>query len=702
MSDKRICNDVDVAILGAGISGTILSLILAKNGVRTMILDQGVHPRFALGESPLRATTLWLRALATRFSVPELDVIANLSKINQQVSTKCGVKNGFGFVYHTEGLAKLDKCWVANIAASYSENVQEAHFFRQDIDAYLYNAALNSGVIGRCQTSIINLEFNRDCVLLESDQGETFRASYVVDASGYKSVISRALSLREKTSSFRTRSRSIFTHMVGVRPFDECVSEPVPAIRWHSCTLHHMFDGGWIWVIPFGNHKHSTNPLCSVGLNLDLSRFPKPEGKTPEEEWQEINSRFPAIAKQFEGAKPVRNWISTERLQYSNKKCVGDRYCLTSHAAGSVDALFSRGLLNTFQSLNITAALLLEAVKDGDFSAQRFLRLEAQQQNLLEIQDDLVYGAYMALRSSELTQVWLGIFIFSEQLSIDHISQPFSRYLANENLEELRFDDINPSKCIAHYEEFRFLLKQCVSYMEAHERHLASEEETLRELKSSLRDMRKIGFNYDFMNSVISKVNFTKTAARYLKYEGLILDLMDRFSFEGKPLRRFAVAPYIVRCLAKLMSQMTNCDRVEQQEVMLNAKGKMTCNLPTSAEPTIELYLSAQQIRQGEETPAIIVMVEEVYIRGYNNDTTNLDEMIQDHDRKLQGLKWQVTTKINDENEMVWVYLLKIDDIVQGIFIIFRNENQTFLTNISGQINFGRLNELLESVSSSN
>lgn len=695
MTNKKNCSNIDVAVLGAGISGTILALILARNGVRTMILDQGQHPRFALGESTLRASSFWLRTLAARFSIPELDVLANSSKINQQVSTKCGIKEGFGFVYHTKDQEFADKCWVANIARGYSENVQEAHFFRQDIDSYLYNTAISSGVVGRCHTKIINLEFNSNYVLLESDRGEIFRTSYVVDATGYNSIISRVLSLR-KTKSLQTNSRSIFTHMIDVRPFDDCISDPAPAIRWHSCTLHHMFDGGWIWVIPFGNHKYSTNPLCSVGLNLDLSRFPKTEGKTPEEEWQEIMMKFPVIAKQFQKSRPVRNWISTDRIQYSTKTSVGFRYCLTSQAAGSVDALFSRGLLNTFQGLNILAKLLIDAVKDQDFSVQRFLPLELQHRNLIEIQDDLVYGAYMALKSPELTQVWLGIFILSEQLSIEHIAKPFNRYLANGNLEELGFDDTNPGKCIAHYEEFRSLLKQCIFYMKEYKGQVRSEKETLRRLKISIREMHKIGFNYDFMSSLISKVNFTKAAARYLEYEGLILDLIDRISFEGKPLRVFATVPYVVQHLAKLMMQMTGRDDAEQQETISNSKEEVTCKLPTSSEPSIQLDLSAKQIRKGKKTPEILKIVEKIYICGYDNYVTDLDKMISDHDRKLQKLKWQVKAKINDQNEIFWVYWFTTDDIIRGIFIIFRHEEQTFLAKISCKINEANLKNLLE------
>ena len=57
----------DVAILGTGIGGSILGCILAKNGLRVVMLEQQEHPRFAIGESTVPETTLLFRVLAARY-----------------------------------------------------------------------------------------------------------------------------------------------------------------------------------------------------------------------------------------------------------------------------------------------------------------------------------------------------------------------------------------------------------------------------------------------------------------------------------------------------------------------------------------------------------------------------------------------------------------------------------------------------------
>ena len=60
---------VDVAILGSGIGGSMLATILARQGLSTTIIEAGVHPRFAIGESIIPETSLRLKILAEKYGV---------------------------------------------------------------------------------------------------------------------------------------------------------------------------------------------------------------------------------------------------------------------------------------------------------------------------------------------------------------------------------------------------------------------------------------------------------------------------------------------------------------------------------------------------------------------------------------------------------------------------------------------------------
>ena len=86
-------------------------------------------------------------------------------------------------------------------------------------------------------------------------------------------------------------------------------------------------------------------------------------------------------------------------MQYSSKRTIGDRFCLSSHAAGFLDPLYSRGLALTMSSLLCLADELLNAIADDDFSTERFEGYDQLVQRSLDRIDDLVSGSYTAWRN---------------------------------------------------------------------------------------------------------------------------------------------------------------------------------------------------------------------------------------------------------------------------------------------------------------
>lgn len=397
----------EVAILGADVAGSMLAAVLARNGVRVLLIDASPHPGFAVGESTIPYTSALVRLISARYDVPEITALATYEDIRAKVSRNCGRKKNVGFVYHRPGLTQHPA--EANQLVLPAALRTETHLFRQDIDAYLYNVALRHGADARTGIKIAEVDVDGGSgVVLEARSGERFEAEYIVDASGFRSPLAERLSLREEPTRARAHTRSLCTHMIGVKPYDETPTggrQGQPS-RWHDGTLHHVFDGGWLWVIPFDNAKDSLNPLCSVGLTFDPRVRPKGE-LGPQEEFEDFLARFPDVAKQFKDARPARPWVSTDRSQYSSKQVIGDRFCLTSHAAGFVDALYSRGLTNSFEVVNALASRLIGASRDGDWSFERFQYVEDLQQGLFDVHDDLVYTSFVAFRDYEL---WNAVF----------------------------------------------------------------------------------------------------------------------------------------------------------------------------------------------------------------------------------------------------------------------------------------------------
>ena len=392
----------DVAILGAGIAGGMLGAVLARNGVRTLLLDAGTHPRFAVGESTIPYTSAMTKIIAERYQVPEIEPLASFRGIVEKVTPMCGRKQNFGFVYHQDGRPQ-DAEQINQLVIPEWQRT-ESHLFRQDIDSYLFNVAVGYGAEPCLGVRVTGIETDRATgVVVHTADGAKYFAKYLVDGAGYRSPVADAFGLREEPTRARHHSRSFFTHMIGVTPFDEASAakshkQPIP---WHHGTLHHVFDGGWLWVIPFDNHEGALNPLCSVGLTLDERIYPR-TSLTPPQEFRVFLDRFPQIAEQFSRAKAVRPWVATGRLQYSAKATVGDRWCLTAHAAGFIDALYSRGLTNTFEVVNSLAWRLIEAAQDNDWRTERFAYIDSLQQGLFDVHDDLVYSSFVGFRDYEL------------------------------------------------------------------------------------------------------------------------------------------------------------------------------------------------------------------------------------------------------------------------------------------------------------
>lgn len=428
MSNNQV-RKYDVVIIGTGIGGTTLGAILARHGLRVAMIDSGTHPRFAVGESTIATTTLTLELMAMRFDVPELKHITSIAEVSENVMPSCGVKRNFGFVYHREHTEQNPQ------EVNQALVVNEVHYFRQDIDAYMLHVAIRYGCDAYQNTVVDDIRIDAGGVTVTTRGGLTFEADFVADGAGYRSVLADKLGLRETPCRAKTHARGLFTHMIDVKPFDACrevpkaLQQPVP---WHQGTLHHLFDGGWMWVIPFNNTPESKNPLVSVGLMLDPRKHPKPDVR-PEQEFADFIAKHPDMARQFADARAVREWVSSGRIQYSASACTGDRFCLLSHATGFIDPLFSRGLFNTMQTTNALAGLLIEAAKDRDFSKARFAPVEKLQQGLIDFNDRLVNCSYLSWGHYPLWNAWFRLWLLTGNYGQLHLQRVMMKYRQTGN-----------------------------------------------------------------------------------------------------------------------------------------------------------------------------------------------------------------------------------------------------------------------------
>jgi FADH2 O2-dependent halogenase len=371
--------DVDLVVLGAGFGGTLLALIAQRLGFAVALLERGSHPRFAIGESSTPLADFKLAAIADRF---DLEWLRPFAKYGTWKATNphigCGLKRGFSFFHHERD--RLHTAREANdnallVAASPDDTRSDTHWFRADFDAHLVRRAVEAGIPYLDRLEIQALRQQRDGWQLEGirpDGAMTVRAGFVVDATGDGQVLGRALGLESVPSSaLFARSRALYSHFTGVARWHDMLEQDFgrSAVAGHpypcdAAALHHVFDGGWMWVLRFDNG------VTSAGFSLDPDKQPIRPAETPEAEWEWLLHSYPSLGRQFANAEAVRPLVRTGRLQRRLSQAAGAGWALLPHAAGFLDAWLSPGIAQTLFAVNRLGRVLAEDWR-GPRRAQR-------------------------------------------------------------------------------------------------------------------------------------------------------------------------------------------------------------------------------------------------------------------------------------------------------------------------------------------
>lgn len=496
----------DVAIIGSGISGAMLGGILAKQGIRTLIIDAGTHPHFAVGESMIPEGGVLLDLLAERYDIPELRYPARVDTLIENVgSSSAGIKLSFGFAwnapYQEQRIDHID---------SFPIIAPEAHLFRQDVDAYYVALAARLGATLWQQTRILGIQEHEDGMVLNTGKQDV-HVKYVVDAAGFRSPLAQLFKLRDNARGMQTRTRSMFTHMTGVTLYEDAIA-PIEATgmanHLSQSTLHQMFKGGWLWIIPFNNHPHSTNTLCSVGLQLDIDEH-GPAGD-PEEEFRTLLETYPSIAKHFTQASRVREWTVAPRLNYTSRKVTGDRYCLLGHAIGFVDPLFSRGLANTFESVARVAPKLIRAVANDHFHKEDFATYEAYGLNVIKTNDRLVANSFTAFDSFSLWNAWFRAWVAGSYIGVlrwRRILADYERTHDDDALERAFDETTYPGQLSLESHRFEEMFDRACALMECYKAGELAEGKVIAGLKAlyvEYRDDLPVDFS-NFENRCVSR-----------------------------------------------------------------------------------------------------------------------------------------------------------------------------------------------------
>ena len=375
----------DLAIVGSGFAGSVLALIARRLGYSVVLIERGSHPRIVIGESTTPLTNLFLEALADRYHLPEIRAFSKWGTWQSAHSeVACGLKRGFSFFHHdrNESHADLSRDQQLLVAASPHDAIADTHWYRADFDEYLMHAAVQAGaqyfdcvhlhefVDEESSVRLRGVRFFPETA--SASESVEFRARFVIDATGPRGFLHQALQLGEQTLPDMPPTQALYNHFKNVgRLADTLSTEGPPPYPIDDAAVHHIFPGGWIWVLQFNNGIASAGVACTDEAAAQLN-IPQSNGDQPQlaAVWQNLLDRIPALRRQFVNAEPIRPFTQIQRLSFRSAQITGRNWALLPSAAGFVDPLLSTGFPLTLLGVQRFAAILEQGLDAPDLASR--------------------------------------------------------------------------------------------------------------------------------------------------------------------------------------------------------------------------------------------------------------------------------------------------------------------------------------------
>ncbi len=304
-TSERRC---DVVIIGAGPSGSIAAIELARAGLDVVVVDRSEFPRFRIGESMLPYAQRLLE---------DLDLMDRVRALPHVV--KKGLEIEFG-----DGRREAAGIPFAEMIGS---GLKQTFNIRRSIfDRMLADTAAEFGAEYRFGESVAGFDsLTQGDVRVRLDGG-SIHADWLIDASGQACVLGRHLGTRKFLPGFR--NVSYFEHFEGVRRNT--------GDRDGFATLA-MCREGWFWMIPIDAN------VTSIGAVIDdrLAReIPVPANRR----LQWCIEHCPAMASRMADAVGPETNQTVGDFSYTCGTHAADGWFMVGDAAAFIDPVWSTGV----------------------------------------------------------------------------------------------------------------------------------------------------------------------------------------------------------------------------------------------------------------------------------------------------------------------------------------------------------------------
>jgi flavin-dependent dehydrogenase len=330
-------HELDVAILGAGPSGSLSAAFLEKLGLKVAVFERETFPRFSIGESLLPQT---------------MGILEEAGLLRPVVEAGFQYKNGAAFRRaHREATFDFRQKSSPGWSTTYQ-------VVRADFDKVLIDAVAARGVPVHYRHEIQSVEPGEAGIALRGRAPEgdfTVKARFALDATGFGRLLPRLLKL--ETPSGLPMRMAWFTHIQDGMAPGTMDREKI------LVSVHPKEKDIWYWLIPFAHGR------CSLGVVAEprlLEHVKKADPQGGETAWlKAMMAETPTLAELL--SKAVWDTPARTLQGYSAnvKSLYGPSYALLGNAGEFLDPVFSSGVTIAMRSAQLSAPLVARHLRGG-------------------------------------------------------------------------------------------------------------------------------------------------------------------------------------------------------------------------------------------------------------------------------------------------------------------------------------------------
>ncbi len=355
--------DFDVGIIGGGPAGASIASYLAKAGVKCVVFERELFPRYHVGESLVPSSTR---------------VLTELGLMDQMEKAKFPRKYGAAWTA-AEQTKLYDHDWDGidpdcRAEVRFEEREQPGvdrnhtyHVDRGKFDLLLLQHASKLGAAVYEGVRVRGVDFAPEHPAVKFAIGRkemSVNVRMVVDASGRQTVLGNQLKLKVKDDVFD--QYAIHTWFGG---YDRRIFAKA---KQHSDYIYIHFlplSNSWVWQIPI------TEEITSIGVVTQKKHFAGSKQDRERFFWDCVSSR-PGLAEALRASEQIHPFREEGDYSYAMTQLCGDRFVLVGDAGRFVDPIFSTGVSIALNSSRFAHKDILSALERNDFSRASFRNFE--------------------------------------------------------------------------------------------------------------------------------------------------------------------------------------------------------------------------------------------------------------------------------------------------------------------------------------